>query len=358
MAQTYRSRFLSVVQRNEEQMAALLASLASYASRELMRAADSEGVIPKGATFDVQRAIGDRVMATFLGQMGGGNRGPFRVLPDGTVYPLSPYMRALWSNVEQATRIYVEKHGSILDRYLRRAPEVAMAMRQATRNPFAAARVASEQILKVFKPNPLAQYEAPHTWVDPTGYTLSDRVWRMAGNTRRKLDMFLEERIAQGDGALRMSKDLEAFLQPGRQLRRTTAPYGTDASYDAMRLARTEIARAAARANEVSAAMNPFVAGVEVVLSPQHPCCDICDEAAESGPWPIDEIPDKFRIPMHPHCMCYYREALIDNPQEVLDQLRQEISSRRRELTGLVGPLQVAQFTRLLLSGASVMGVG
>jgi hypothetical protein len=213
-------------------------------------------------------------------------------------------------------------------------------------------------LIEVFKPNVLARYEAPHTWVDPNGYTLSERVWRTAGNTRRKLDLFLEERIAQGDGALRISKDLEAFLQPGRQLRRTTAPYGTDASYDAMRLARPEIARAAARANEASAAMNPFVKGLETVLSPQHPCCDICDEAAESGPWPVGEIPDKFRIPMHPHCMCHYREVLIDNPQEVLDQLRKEIRSRRRELTGLVGPLQVAQFTRLLLSGASVMGVG
>ena len=358
MAQTYRSRFLSVVRQNEEQMAALLGSLATYATREIQRYADADGNVPISATFDIQAAVGNRVMAAFVGRIETGERVAFRVLRDGSLMPVSDYARILWDKVEQGTRIYVEKHAGLMERYLQRDPTLLAAMQRANRNPFTAARVASEQLIQVFKPNVLAQYEAPHTWVDPNGYTLSDRVWRTAGNTRRKLDMFLEERIAQGDGALRMSKDLEAFLQPGRQLRRTTAPYGTDASYDAMRLARTEITRAAARANEVSAAMNPFVAGMEVVLSPQHPCCDICDEAAESGPWPVDEIPDKFRIPMHPHCMCYYREVLIDNPQEVLDQLRQEIRSRRRELTGLVGPLQVAQFTRLLLSGASVMGVG
>ena len=155
-----------------------------------------------------------------------------------------------------------------------------------------------------------------------------------------------------------MSRDLEAFLQPGRQLRRTTAPYGTDASYDAMRLARTEITRAAARAHEASAAMNPFVAGLEVVLSPQHPCCDICDQAAAAGVFPVGEIPEKYRIPLHPHCMCHYRNAMVEDPQEILDHYRDEIRSARRELTAMIGPVQVERFTRLLLRGSSVMAAG
>lgn len=358
MAQTYRSKFLGVVRQNEEQMTALLGSLAAYAAQEVNRRADAEGNVPKGATYEIQAAVGSRVVRAFLGRGGTGQREAFRVLQNGTVYPLADYPRILWTNIEKATEIYVEKHAGMMNRYLERAPRVQMAMQHANRDPFREAKQVSEQILRVFKPNLLAQYEPPHRWVDPNGYTLSERVWRTAGNTRRKLDLFLEERIAQGDGALRISRDLEAFLQPGRQLRRTTAPYGTDASYDAMRLARTEIARAAARANEMSAAMNPFVQGVETVLSPQHPCCDICDEAAESGPWPVDEIPDKYRIPMHPHCMCRYREVLIDNPQEVLDQLRDEIRSQRRQLTAMIGPLQVQAFTRLLLQSASVMGIG
>jgi hypothetical protein len=358
MAQTYRSRFLSVVRQNEEQMTALLGSLAAYAAQEVNRRADADGNVSKGATYGIQAAVGSRVIRAFLGRTEGGEREALRVLKSGAIYPMSDYPRILWSNIEKATQIYVEKHAGLMNRYLERAPQVKTAMQHANLDPFQEAKQVSEQILRVFKPNPLAQYEPPHRWVDPNGYTLSERIWRTAGNTRRKLDLFLEERIAQGDGALRISRDLESFLQPGRQLRRTTAPYGTDASYDAMRLARTEIARAAARANEMSAAMNPFVKGIETVLSPQHPCCDICDEAAESGPWPVDEIPDKYQIPMHPHCMCHYREVLIDNPQEVLDELRNEIRSQRRQLTVMIGPLRVVQFTRLLLQGASVMGIG
>lgn len=358
MAQTYRSQFLSIMRQNEEQMTALLGSLAAYASQEITRRADADGNVPKGAMFEIQAAVGNQVTRAFVGRTERRERAAFKVLQGGTVYPLANYPRILWTNIEKATRVYVEKHAGMMNRYLDQAPQLQAAMMRANRNPFREAKQVTEQVLRVFRPNPLAQYESPHRWVDPNGYTLSERIWRTAGNTRRKLDLFLEERITQGDGALRMSRDLEAFLQPGRQLRRTTTPYGTDVSYDAMRLARTEIARAAARANEISAAMNPFVQELEIVLSPQHSCCDICDEAAESGPWLVGEVPERYRIPMHPHCMCHYREVLIDNPQEVLDGLRAEIRNRRRELTMMIGPMQVERFTRLLLQGASVMGVG
>ncbi len=131
---------------------------------------------------------------------------------------------------------------------------------------------ASRDPQNVFAPNPLAEYDPPHLWVDPNGYRLSDRVWRTAGETRRKVDAMVDEGIRQGRGALALSRDLEEYLHPGRQIVRTKAPYGTDASYDAMRLARTEITRAASKAHEAAALDNPFVTGLKWKLSPQHPC--------------------------------------------------------------------------------------
>jgi hypothetical protein len=146
---------------------------------------------------------------------------------------------------------------------------------------------------------------------------------------------------------LRVSRELEQFLLPGRGLIRTRAPYGTDASYDAMRLIRTEITRAAAQASEMAAAANPFIAGMSVVLSGSHPKYDICDIAAGAGPWPVGEIPAQYQIPLHPHCLCHYRYEMVENPQAILDELRNDI--RKLRPGGLmINPLQVAAFVKLL----------
>jgi hypothetical protein len=181
----------------------------------------------------------------------------------------------------------------------------------------------------LFRPNPLAQYERLHTWVDPNGYQLSERIWRTAGATRRQLDAFLEDAIRSGRGVLSLetqgatgiARDLEIFLQPGRSLRRTNKPYGIDASYDAMRLARTEVTRAHARAFEQAGLLNPFVAGFRVRLSGSHPKPDICDEAAAAGVFPKNAIPPEYQPPLHPHCLCTMQNVMVNNPAAVIDSL-------------------------------------
>lgn len=315
MARTYLSRFLRIVRDLEEEMAALFAGLAASASRQLLRFADSDGQIPPGALFDVQTATGALVTGVFLARTADGQRMPFVELSDGTVRPLSPYARSVLEKVDEAEALAIQQQQTVANRFLRRDPAVQAVFRRQN---------------QLFQPNPLAQYERAHTWVDPRGYRLSERIWRTSGQTRRKLDMFLEERISQGQGALDMSRDLERFLQPGRQLARTQAPYGTDASFDAMRLARTEISRAHAKAQEVAMQLNPFVEGVSVVLSMSHPREDICDEAAAASPFPVDDIPAQYQIPMHPQCMCHYRNELIEDPQSVLDSIRDDVRQTRR----------------------------
>lgn len=347
MAATYRSKLLAIARRNEERMTALFSGLLSAVTREIVRNADAEGIVPRSKLYDVQARVGRLVVNMFLSPNRAEDLSPFEVLPDGSVFPLSPYMRALWAGIQEAVRLPVEQHAATIVKSA--PPEVLGVMRAANVNPFAVADVVRET--EVFRPNKLAQYEPPHLWVDPAGYRLSDRIWQTGTNTRRRLDMYLEEAIRDGRGALVMSKELEQFLLPGRNLDRTKAPYGTNASYDAMRLARTEVTRAHAQASEASTEMNPFVEGMKVVLSRSHPKPDICDEAAAAGPWPKGEIPAQYQIPLHPHCLCRYEYVMVDKPSDILDELRADIRRERAALVDKVGPVRIPEFVRLLLVG-------
>jgi hypothetical protein len=272
----------------------LFVTLSQDLGREVMRWADADGVIPRESTYALQQRVAQQVMSVFLTERGG-RMASYTLAANGMVQPLSPYMRILWGSIEAATAIPVEQQAVLMRRHL--PPDLIVRLALANREAVA---VPVQEQGPIFRPNPLASYDAPHLWLDPNGYRLSDRIWRTASDTRRRVDMFLEEGIAQGRSARDIAADLEQFLQPGRQLKRTTAPYGTDASYDAMRLARTEVSRAAASASQASAAMNPFVAGLKWNLSPQHPCGDVCDTYAAGGPYPVDGPPT---MPAHPHCV-------------------------------------------------------
>lgn len=344
MAKTYKSQFLGIMRENERQMSVVFGSLANYAGGEVQRRAGEDGRVPIAVMFDLQEAIGERVTATFLGRVTRTERAPYRELPDGTLFPTSIYMRELWNGVQDAQRLAVEHHADLMTKRLAGAPDVLQGLRMATENPFANGRVA-EQVNIVT--NPLATYDPAHKWVDPRGYQLSDRIWRTSGITRRKIDMLLEDGIASGRSARDIARDLETFLQPGRTLR-TVKPYGTDASYDAMRLARTEITRAHAQAQEMSAMMNPFVEGIGVRLSLSHPEVDICDEAAASSPFPKGNIPAIYQIPMHPHDLCTYYYTFAEKPGGVIDAMRAELRKAGRGILRFLGPVLVERFLRLL----------
>lgn len=346
MAQSYRSRFLATQRNNEAAMKALFAALAREIAAEVTRRADADGNVPRSATFEIQQAAGDLVRRLFLGRNRLGEWAPFDTVGNGALIPLSPYMRQLWAAIKSVVRIPVEQNAAVLRNRL--PVDVQAAMQQATKNPFVAAKaMVAEQ---VFRPNQLATYEAPHTWVDPNGYRLSDRVWNVATDERRQLDQYLDRAIREGRGALTMSRELEAFLIPGRQLT-TNKPYGTTASYGAMRLARTEITRAHGQAAQVSAAMNPFVSGMKWNLSGRHPRIDICDQYARGGPngdgvYPLGEVPG---YPPHPMCLCVLTNAMVENPDAMIEQLRADVQAAKQEFINLAGPLEVERFTQLLL---------
>lgn len=170
------------------------------------------------------------------------------------------------------------------------------------------------------------EYTSSHEWLDERGYKLSDRIWQGGVRTRAKLDALIRDAIRDGRGSLRLSRELESFLIPGRALRRTNKPYGSDASFDALRLARTEIARAHAQASAKAAQDNPYVNGMDVALASRHKCCDECDDLTTIGadgerkrdPYPMDEA---ILPPYHPHCICVAYPVVISRA-DVVEQLR------------------------------------
>lgn len=385
MARSYRARALAVMRQNETAMSALYAGLERDVAAIVQRRADADGNVPRSATFEIQQQAGELVRRFFLGRNGRGEWAPFDTVGNGAVIPLSPYMRQLWAAIRAAVRIPIEQSAAILERRL--PLDVLTVMRAADVNPFAAAKqqVAEmgrnqelgirNQALRIpnslflipnslvaeqlFRPNPLASYEPAHTWVDPNGHRLSDRVWNTAGSTRQRLDAYLEQAIREGRGALQMSRELEQFLIPGQGLR-TSKPYGANASFDGMRLARTEISRAAQEAQRMAAAMNPFVSGLKWNLSASHPKIDVCDDLARGGPagdgvYSVEAYPGR----PHPQCLCYGTNVLITNPDGILNELRADIRRVRADLVDKVGPLLVEQFEKLLLGqGLEVIGVG
>jgi len=337
MARTYLSQFLGIMREQELQLDRMFSRSINLAQRALLNAADGEGIIPTSQTRPLQVEIGQSIENMFIGTGAGGTRAPFLFM-QGRLVPLAPFMSVAWRSIEDVTRLAVEQQADIMRRHL--PPEFASVL-QSVREPVFEMEIISEI-------NPFAGYDPSHSWVDKNGYRLSDRVWNTSNTTRKKIDIFLDESIRKGRDATAMAKELEQFLQPGRTLR-TRRPYGKDASFDAMRLARTETTRAHSQAQERAALANPFVAGMGIRLSGSHPKYDICDIAAEDSPFPKDDIPDKYRIPLHPQCICTYYYTMTEKPSTVARRMREDVEEGRATLAQIAGPLATAAFIKKLL---------
>ena len=158
-------------------------------------------------------------------------------------------------------------------------------------------------------------YDPLHVFISRDGYRLSDSIWPAAQRTRDKIDDILRAGIEEGVGVPELSARLEDSLRPERVGLRTRARrvidlpgqprriqrvrWGRTASYDAMRLARTEVTASFGRATMATARENPWVDRMRWRLSPQHPKVDVCDQLA--GVYPLDDFP---AYPAHPQCIC------------------------------------------------------
>lgn len=154
------------------------------------------------------------------------------------------------------------------------------------------------------------------------GLNLSQRVWRLENDglqrIRQTLATAFVERTNAADLAARLEPILGAdqdmprwaedrlyFMTPAERRRsdvgllRGTENRGEGISYNALRLARTELQFANHAVTTEIAIHSPWVTGRYVRLSPAHPKVDICDTYAAGGPY------DKSQeiLPLHPQCV-------------------------------------------------------
>lgn len=248
--------------------------------------------------------------------------------------PQSPYAQMLYDGIEGSTRIAVQQQINFTRRYVR--DDTVWRWLTGDR----------AFILEY------GVYDAFHVWVDPNGYTLSDRVWRNAADVRSRVDRLLDYHISQGTSAVKIAELLEDFLTPGAGSLSTRTPYGTEGSYAARRLARTEISAAAGRATVNASIVNPFVQGIQWRLSASHTGRDICDENANGGPngdgiYKPERLP---QYPAHPHDLCSLLPVPVGNTADLVNELRAGIANGRR--SPLQGVLNENWLTSAILTGA------
>lgn len=296
--------------------------------RALVRQADASGRIPPERLDAIRQLATAHVQRAFLGvPLRDGTLTPYTV-DRGEVAIRSSFFRVLWDLMRTAAAAAIERHASIMRKHL--PADLVRAYEFATVNPF------DEALHEAESDTPL--YDPLHLWVGPDGKRLSDRIWNVAGDMRRKLDQYLTIAIAQRTDVATMAKELEQFLMPGA---------GT---FEAMRLARTETSAAYHRADSAAAQGNPFVETYQPFTAPEHACCDNCDEIVKAGPY--DKADVAYLPPYHAHCICGVLWNLVSDGVVIRlrQQIEQALSAAKTAITDVIGPLS-RRFLDLLFRG-------
>ena len=168
------------------------------------------------------------------------------------------------------------------------------------------------------------------------GMNLSQRVWNLGGQFKAEMELALETCIGKGMSAAEISREVRQYLQyPDKLFRRVRDKSGAlrlskaaaafhpgqgvyRSSYkNALRMTATENNIAYRSADHERWGNLPFVLGIMISTSNNHPVEDICDEL--SGRYPKD-----FKFTgWHPWCRCYAVAILAD--QKEMDEYTQAI---------------------------------
>jgi len=161
------------------------------------------------------------------------------------------------------------------------------------------------------------------------GLRVSDRIWRTADDARKAMQRLVEDAVARGQDARSLAKLVQQYLQPGvgRPLspetrRRLGVP--SNVTYDAMRLAVTELNTAFHEGTILANRAIPSYQGILWRLSHSHPRPDICDWLAtyNGGFWPRGDEPER----PHPWCRCVVLPAHED-PVAFARRLREWVNN-------------------------------
>lgn len=297
-----------------------LTIIAQLSSAIVLTYADSDGQIPtdKSTRENIVDQIWDDVLKPYF--IGAGSE------PFIGSQPQSPYATHIYEGILGVMAITAEEQIAIIDDATANDPVLRAWLTAPNPNgPIVLGEmVISEQI----PGEPI--YDPFHLFVyGDSPYDLSDRVWNTAIDVRDNIDQMLAYEIPRGTSAVDIAEKLERYLTPGAAPVTTTTPYGTEGSYSARRLSRTEITAAAGRSTINASVLNPYVIGDQWVLSASHPEPDPCDTNANGGP-NGDGIyaPENFPpYPNHPHELCTIIPVVTENPQAITAALHKQMDA-------------------------------
>ena len=160
------------------------------------------------------------------------------------------------------------------------------------------------------------------------GLKISDRVWRTSENARNNVRRIVEDAVARGQDSRKTARQVQQYLQPGvwkahKLETRRRLGVGTDVSYQAMRLARTEMNNAFHEGMIAANQHSPGYRGIYWRLSAQHVVRDICTDMAadlshgEPGFYPKGKEP----VRPHPNCQCV-AISNFENHEQFAERLR------------------------------------
>lgn len=354
MALTFRSRQLRHERAMDTRLTGEHRTLARNVAAIVMRLATTPGrTVPNTRTHRERLKAAIWTLAIRPYYIGRGDD------PFNADVPQSPYARLLYDGISGSTQIQAEQQQAFLRRVLRQAQDHDDVVFNWLTGPRPFPSITELRIV-----SPVNTYDPFHRWIDPNGYRLSDRVWQASINVRSRIDALLDYHIARGTAAVEIADLLEDFLTPGTRLIKTNTPYGLEGSFAARRLARTEITAAAGRATVNASIANPFVKGIQWVLSGSHGKPDICDENAKGGPngdgvYAPESVPT---YPNHPHDKCHLQPVARGDTADLVASLRRDIAASMptaRRIQGLfnAGWLKQAQLSGVLTDVIEGLGV-
>lgn len=283
------------------------------------------GTVPMAALPQVRESVNRHVQRVMLGApQHDGSLVPFTT-QDGQAVPRSLYFRVLFGLLHSSASTAIARHADMMRRYL--PPDLIHALEYALVSPFDTALTEEEG----------PRYDPLHLWLGPGGKRLSDRIWNAAGEMRVRLHGYLDVAIAQQMPLEQMAKGLEQFLVEGK------------GSYEAMRLARTEVSAAYHRADALAAQRNPLVEMYTPTVAPTHGCCDECDYEEQHGPYAKSDF--THLPPFHPECICTVIWHVVENVKATVailrDQIAQAVGAAKRSFADIIGPLSKKFLTLL-----------
>ena len=164
------------------------------------------------------------------------------------------------------------------------------------------------------------------------GMMLSDRIWQASDNAQQAIRDIIWDGTARGRDAVKVARDIEKYVRHGAKTLADDYPDMMDRmgrripknlSYEALRLARTEMSNALREGSYAAGRVNPSYIGSRWLLSSSHPIPDICDDFASAdlyglgpGGYPKGEEPPI----AHPNCLCY-SVPIVDSVSSFVDRL-------------------------------------